>query len=232
MPSSIESWRKPVVLENTSTRKRAFGSSAAEHRHRDGLGALGLAVGHRDLGLVDAWRGVGVRRILDRRVRRAVAVEVPAVGQRVAVGVRRRDAEGDLQRREAAVGLAVAGLDHRRRVLGRRLLAAELAVDLEVVERRRCRPGLFTPSVKSPKRGVDLRVRHGLRERGPGRAVEGVLARCTSRPSWSGAARCRSCPTGTSACGCGCCIASPTSERSSMRLIRVCPSSEIASNFT
>ena len=29
MPSSIESWRKPVVFEKTSTRKRAFGSSAA-----------------------------------------------------------------------------------------------------------------------------------------------------------------------------------------------------------
>ena len=28
MPAGIESWRKPVVLENTSTRKRASGSSA------------------------------------------------------------------------------------------------------------------------------------------------------------------------------------------------------------
>jgi hypothetical protein len=39
-------------------------------------------------------------------------------------------------------------------------------------------------------------------------------------------------PSGTSAFGSGAAIAPPTSERSSIRLIRVLPASEMASSFT
>ena len=40
MPAGIESCRNPVVLENTSARNAAFGSSGPEHRHGDRLGRL------------------------------------------------------------------------------------------------------------------------------------------------------------------------------------------------
>ena len=58
----------------------------------------------RSDGVVRAGRRVGERRVGRRRVaERAVAVEIPGVGDRVAVGIgRRRAVEGHLQRRRPA----------------------------------------------------------------------------------------------------------------------------------
>ena len=92
-------------------------------------------------------------------------------------------------------------------------------------------PGLFTPSVKSPKRGEACGFVTGCAS-----AVQVVPSKEYSplyeSPVFVRRSQMSVVPTGTSACGCGCCTALPTSERSSMRLMRVLPSSEMASNFT
>ena len=104
-------------------------------------------------GVVRARRGVGVRRVLLGRVGRAVVLEVPAVGQRVLVGVGRRRREVDLQRGEADrrrrrdVARAPA-----RRSPARRRLAARARRRPRSSRTSTVPPGLLTPSVNRPKR--------------------------------------------------------------------------------
>ena len=163
---------------------------------RDGLRGARLAVGHRHLGGERARLLVGVRRVLLARVRRAVAVEVPAVGQLVLVGVRRRRGERDRQRGEARRRGRRHGAEHRRLVLGLLARAARLAVDGEVVEDDHpAGAGDAQREQAEPRRGH--RVLHRLGERDPRRRRRTSTRPCRRCPSWSGAATPSAVPAGS-----------------------------------
>ena len=160
-----------------SWRTRAPGASRWRRRRpAPAPGCLGggaaLAVAHRELHVAVA-RG-GERGVRDgaRRVGGAVAVVVPRVGERVAVGVGRRRGVFTASGAKPAVGVAVAEV-MTGGVLPSPPPAARRAVDLEVVEGRRLvrvvHAGRVEAELRPPSVGDRLAVVL------PGRAVEGHL---------------------------------------------------------